>query len=113
MNYEDLRKYQRMERNAPNLAEISETFYSDLNTLISGLAKDFQETHSIDTANKIENIKKIANEIFERREQKLALKAVRCARNRDLKEENAVEQESDLLNNLINEIRVGRENFEK
>ena len=90
MNYEDLRKYQRMERNAPNLVEIDDKFYSKLLSLIKEHKEKYDKTRAIEDLKTLENILKIARDVFERREQKILLKSLRCTRSNELEENNVV-----------------------
>lgn len=72
MNYEDLRKYQRMERNASNLAEVDKEFFTKLSVLIKDHKEKYEQTKSIEDLKTLENIIKIARDIFERREQRFS-----------------------------------------
>ena len=112
MDYEVLRKFQRIERNTANLAEISGTFYSELASLIKEQAQKYEKSHSIEDAKTLDNIRKIALDIFEKREQKLMLKALRCIRNNE-SECNAIELEKTLLDNVQEVLKANREEFDK
>ena len=113
MDYETLRKYQRMERNSSNLAEISPSFYSELSSLIREYSSKYETTRSLDDSKSVDNIRKIAQDIFERREQKIILKALRCVRNHELKENNVTENEKALIEGIEASLKENREDFGK
>ena len=112
MNYEDLRKFQRMERNASSLAELSTHFYTELNELVKSYKEKYEQTHSIEDAKVLDNIQKIALDIFERRELKILTKALKAAHS-GLKENNLVEIEKDFFNNSVNLIKANKREFDK
>ena len=112
MNYEDLRKFQRMERNASNLAEIPSSFYYELNELIKEQKEKYEKTHSIEDAKVLENLHKIALDIYGRREMKILTKALKAA-NSGLKENNLVEFEVNFFNDAVKLIKENKSNFDK
>ena len=112
MNYEDLRKYQRMERNASSLAELDPKFYSNLNELIKEYKEKYESTRSIEDAKVLDNIQKIALDIFERREIKILSKAIKSARS-GVKEDKLVEIEIDLFDKTVCLVKENRVYFEK
>lgn len=112
MNYEDLRKYQRMERNASSLAELDPKFYTNLNELAKEHKQKYEDTRSIEDAKVLDNIQKIALDIFERREMKILSKALKSARS-GLKEDKLVEIEVDLFDKAVRIVKGNRVQFEK
>ncbi len=112
MNYEDLRRFQRMERNSSSLAELSSNFYSELSDLIKGYKRRYAETGSVEDAKVLDNIQKIAVDIFERREMKILTKALKSARN-GFKEERVVEIEKSFFNEAVKVIKDFRREFDK
>ncbi|MEM0372870.1 MAG: hypothetical protein QXO69_03490 [archaeon] len=113
MDYEALRKYQRIERGMTSLSELPPTFYTDLVALIREASERYEKTRSSEDSKTLENIKKVALDVFERREQKILMKALRCSRNKEMKESNAVETEKALLDGLVRSLRENREGFER
>lgn len=113
MNYEDLRKYQRMERNASNLAEVDKEFFTKLSVLIKDHKEKYEQTKSIEDLKTLENIIKIARDIFERREQKILMKALRCVRSNEMEENNIVQSEKITFEDLKKILKQGRVDFER
>jgi DNA replication initiation complex subunit (GINS family) len=113
MDYETLRKYQRIERGSSSLSEISPTFYTDLVALIREYSEKYERGRSSEDAKTLDNIKKVALDVFERREQKIIMKALRCSHNKEMKENNVVETEKSLLESLLKSLRENREGFEQ
>ena len=75
--YQDLRKIQKKERNSSKLAHVEETFYGDVQDYVDKLKKQavrdpFSNAHGI-----LKDTQIIATEICERRENKIAVAAVR------------------------------------
>ena len=112
MNYEDLRKFQRMERNSSSLAELPVHFYSELSELIKSYKDKYAETGSVEDAKVLDNIQKIAVDIFERREMKILTKALKSARS-GFKEDKVVEIETSFFDDGVKLIKNFREEFDK
>ena len=113
MDYEDLRRYQRMERNSASLADLDPDFYTKLNNLIQEFTRNYEATRSINDVKTLENIKKIALDIFERREQKLVIQSLKCVRNNEEDTRHLVEYERSTFQALCKEVRAHRESFER
>ena len=77
MDYEELRRIQRMERNSPGLAQIPNTFYSQLAEYINALIAEYKKSSSADDIRKMENSIRAAKDVFQRRTQKIILSALR------------------------------------
>ena len=110
MNYEDLRRFQRLEKNVA-LGVIDKDFYTRLSELIRYYQPKARESQ--DDAKILENIIKISRDIFERREQKIvqkALNAVRTGKAVDC--ESLAPEEKKLLDALVDCLRTSRNNFE-
>jgi len=101
-----------MERNASSLAELSTHFYSELNDLVKEYKEKYEVSHSIEDAKILDNIQKIAMDIFERREMKILTKALKTAHS-GLKENNLVEIESDFFNKTVKLIKENKSEFDK
>jgi DNA replication initiation complex subunit (GINS family) len=112
MNYEDLRRYQRLERNSSKLSELNGSFYADLAQLISDCKNKCKETNSVEDIRIFENITKSARDIFERREQKLVMRAVRCARTKETDKDFLADEEKAFFERLSEELKKNRREFE-
>jgi len=77
LDYEELRRIQRMERNSPGLAQIPNTFYSQLAEYINALIAEYKKSSSADDIRKMENSIRAAKDVFQRRTQKIILSALR------------------------------------
>lgn len=113
MNYEDLRKFQRMERNATSLANIHPSFYTGLQELVNEHIRQYESTNSIENLKMLENIRKISRDIFDRREQKILMRSLRCIRTKETESSNIVEYENELFNELLRSLRHNRVKFEQ
>ena len=105
INYKYLRKIQEMEKKSPILIEINPEFYSSLSDYIKVLEKRLGKEESSQKKmllkDEIKNTRKIANDIYEKREKKIMLAAVSKARGGypDLK--NLTEGETSLFNSVL------------
>lgn len=112
MNYEDLRKFQRMERNAPHLAELDKKFYSELVELIKENRTNYEKSKSVEDLKILENIFKISRDIFERREQKIVLKSLRAVKTGEMEDERIIQMEKTLFDDLKKVLKQNRSDFE-
>lgn len=112
MIYEDLRKYQRMERNNSKLTEVDDNFYSDLSLFIDELKRKYEMTNSQQDLKALENTLRVSRDIFERREQKILMKSLRCIKSDEIAEDNIVQMEDQLFKNLKRALQSNRRIFE-
>lgn len=113
MEYEDLRRVQRMERANSSLSEMGESFYHELSSLINSARQGYEKSHSIDDLRSLENILKIAREIIERREQKIAMRVLRSMRSAEAEEGSLVKEEKALAETLQEALKNNRRVFEQ
>jgi DNA replication initiation complex subunit (GINS family) len=83
MDYENLRRIQRAERDKPELSHLDEGFYKDMFASTREARAKYKESGSIEDLKRFENLLKSARDIFERREQKIIMKVVRAAHTGD------------------------------
>jgi len=81
LTFEELRRIQGRERNEQMLQELPDDFYSRVEELIAKKNRELKENFSLGGAKEYENVLKILDEIYMRREQKIALKAIKTARS--------------------------------
>ena len=108
MNYEDLRRIQRLEKASSKLLEIHEDFYNDL--------KDYKQTldttkDDLESLKFVGNFEKIAKDVYERREQKIVRRALGSVRSDSSDEENLVGFENQMYNELVETLRKYRDKF--
>ena len=117
LNYRTLRKIQQMEKNSPVLTDLKSNFYIELveylENLNNRLEKEISSQKKLLLTEEIQNIKKIAINIYEQREKKILLAAISRARggNPDLK--NMADKEKNLFETIINLMSKSRKNVLK
>ena len=74
--YQDLRKIQKKERDNGTLAQVDETFYKDIHNYINELKQSAIDDPFSDVYNTLNEARRIATEICERREHKITNAAV-------------------------------------
>ena len=75
-SYQNLRKIQKKERDNGTLAQVEETFYEDIHNYINELKQSAIDDPFSDVYNTLNEAKRIATEICERREHKITNVAV-------------------------------------
>ena len=116
MSYEDLRKFQRMERADARLASFDKGFYKELSLLIKAQREAAQASvgQADGEARVFENTIKIARDLFERREQKIILKALRAAHSVEpVSAEGMTSEEKKGFERLVGALRSNKQEFEK
>jgi len=111
MNYEDLRRFQRMERNSSKLGELSRGFYDELSQLLSSQKAKCKEGQAEETK-VFENMIKTARDVFDRREQKILTKAMRFARTNETEKDVITDEEKTLFEKLSEDLKKSRQDFE-
>ncbi|MFW5902889.1 MAG: hypothetical protein ACOCTT_03305, partial [archaeon] len=79
MDYDQLRKYLRKEKNTAKLVQVRDGFYQKLNELMKEKHEEYQETMSPKVKKDLENIKKIAKDIYRKRERKMISRTLKYA----------------------------------
>ncbi len=104
LDYDELRKIYRLEKNNSRLAEVDEDFLDSLNDFFKAQKKDYLKSLndlSSTKAKTFSNLKKIISEIFSIREKKLLNKALIASRTGDLEKEPMSLQEAQTLEALL------------
>ncbi len=104
LDYDELRKIYRLEKNNSRLAEVDEDFLDSLNDFFKAQKKDYLKSlndMSSVKAKTFSNLKKIIGEIFSIREKKLLNKALIASRTGDLEKEPMSLQEAQTLDALL------------
>lgn len=117
ISYKSLRKIQQIEKNQPTLSKIKPGFYNELADFINDferrLEKEASEQKKTILKDEIENIKKIASNIYEQREKKIVLSAVSRVRGGNPDTSNMTSSEKKLFNNLVGFLLKNREEIFK
>jgi DNA replication initiation complex subunit (GINS family) len=111
MNYEDLRRFQRMERNSSKLGELPRSFYDELCQLLLSQKAKCKEGQAEETK-VFENMVKTARDVFDRREQKILTKAMRFARTNETEKDVITDEEKSLFEKLSEDLKKSRQDFE-
>jgi len=111
MNYEDLRRFQRMERNSSRLGELPRGFYDELCQLLLSQKVKCKEGQAEETK-VFENMIKTARDVFDRREQKILTKAMRFARTNETEKDVITDEEKTLFEKLSEDLKKSRQDFE-
>jgi len=113
MDYKVLRKIQQMEKNSPILSDVAKNFYLNLSDFLLNLNKRLEKESSNQKQTilkeEIENIKKIAINIYEHREKKITLAAISKARGGKPDLKNMVDEEKKLYNSVLDIMKKSRE----
>lgn len=113
MNYDDLRRYQRMERASPKAAELPENYDSELFSLISSQKQSYGGSGSTSDLKMLENIFKIARDIYERREQKIIMRALADSRTNANDTQNLLQEEQDMYAQIKQALKEKRAYFDE
>ena len=110
MSFGYIRETQRKEKNSSRLSEVEPSFYKEL-------AAHIKESTAACKANgngfrELENTVKLAREVFEKREQKLVMKALRSVRTKEYDEERMTPEEKALFKALVEAIQTNRRAFD-
>ena len=111
MNYEDLRRFQRMERNSSKLGDLPRNFYDELSQLLVTQKSKCKEGQA-EEAKIFENMIKTARDIFDRREQKILMKAMRFVRTNETDKDSITDEEKALFERLSEDLKKSRQEFE-
>lgn len=112
MDFEELRTLQRKERNTQKIVDVSASFYEDLSDLVREYKKKYDSTQNPKDLKDVENIYKIATDIFERREHKLLLKALCVTRTNESEKLQISAPEEKTFASLIEVLKNNRNAFD-
>jgi DNA replication initiation complex subunit (GINS family) len=112
INYKSLRKIQEMEKKSPLITDLTQNFYNDLTKFLKSLDNRLENEKSPQKTsllkNEIQNISKIALNIYELREKKILLAAVSKVRGGNPELKNLTDDEKNLFNNVLTSMKNTR-----
>ena len=112
INYISLRKIQEMEKKSPVLTDLTQNFYNDLSKFLKSLNSRLENEKSPQKTtlltDEIQNISKIALNIYELREKKILLAAVSKVRGGNPELKNLTDEEKNLFNTVLTSMRNTR-----
>ncbi len=116
MDFEELRHIHRQEKNSSQLASISDDFFLELKAFIAEKRKKYLNSlknGSLDSAQDISNIERMAREILQIREKKVVRKALHASFSGEYSLENLCSQEKKLFENLLKAFNSYKKEMEK
>ena len=112
INYKTLRKIQQAERQSPVLTQIEHQFYKDASIFIKGLHArlegETQAQKKMLLHEELQNIEKIARNIYEHREKKIILTAISKARGGNPSLKNMTKEELQFFDEIYRLILSAR-----
>ena len=111
INFEYLREIQRKEKNSSRMAEIDPKFYTELAAYVKACTKECKDSGN--GFRELENSMKLARDVFEKREQKLVMKALRSVRTKEYDDEHMTLEEKAVFKALVEAIRGNKKFFDK
>ena len=112
MDYKELRKYQRKEKNTANLVEIRKGFYEELKELVKQKQEKYQEEMDPKIKKELDNIRKIAKDLYKKRERKILSRAIKENPD-DIREYNLTNKEKEIYKELRNAVQNGRDQLKQ
>jgi DNA replication factor GINS len=109
LSYDELRKIQARERASPVLQSIPEGFYASVMKLISKKNEGLKSSFSLTEAREYESILKVAEDIHERRMQKIVLRAMKSGGGQE--EIALTGEEAELFEKISKAVSEDREGF--
>jgi len=104
LDYDELRKLYRLEKNSSSLAEVEDDFFDSLREFFEQEKKDYLKSLSDLSSTKAKsftNLKKMVAEIFNIREKKLLNRALVASRTGELETSRLALEEAEILRELL------------
>ncbi|MBI4360906.1 DNA replication complex GINS family protein [Candidatus Micrarchaeota archaeon] len=101
VSYAALRSLQTQERHSPQLLPLDSDFYQRYASWLSELEQNVRERFSLEAAKELESARKILNDVFTLRAQKIFFKALRDFRAGRVDAAGLSEQEKELYTGLV------------
>ena len=121
LNYEAIYDILRRERSRQELQKLAQTFYNEVSSYIKDKedvlesqkqkSSIFAQKEIEKTEKQLENVKKIINELYEKRELKITQLAISFARARNMQEvPELLPEEKIMFNNVVKILKDSKEN---
>lgn len=111
LDYEELRKCQRREKNTAKLLELKDNFYEELKQLIKEKESHYKQKMDYEAKNSLDNIRKIAKDLYKRRERKIMTRALKEAEQ--AKKYNLAGKEKQLFQKIREVIEDERKSLQE
>ena len=104
LNYDEVRRIHRLEKNTSKLVEVDPEFYNALNEFIAQEKEEYLNSlrdFSVAKSRDFTNLKKMVEEIFAMREKKILSRALVATRTKEVSEDHMAQPEKKLFNDLL------------
>ncbi len=105
VNYDELRRIFRLEKNTSKLVEVEEDFFNSLNEFIKQEKKDYLASLKSDLdsgkGKNFTNMKKMIEELFLLRQKKLLNRALICSKTGERDESHMAFQEKEIFKKIL------------
>ncbi|MFA6268972.1 MAG: hypothetical protein WCW13_02025 [archaeon] len=104
IDYDELRRIHRLEKNTSKLVEVDDDFLDSLNTFIEEEKKKYLaslKNFSASDAREFTNLKRVVEEIFLMREKKILNKALISSHTKEIDGEKMARQEKDTFKKVL------------
>jgi DNA replication initiation complex subunit (GINS family) len=116
VDYDELRRIYRLEKNTSKLVELQEDFYNSLNEFVQGEKTNYLDSLkdlSNSKAKDFNNLKKMLEEFFSIRQKKLLNQALIALHTGEFSEERLALQEKDLFRKVLSELQKHQKLFDE
>ena len=111
MDFEEMRKLQRKERSVSALVELSDEYYTGLSSFIKSATESYKSSQNNVEFRTLDNIVGLARDVFDKREQKILMKALHSSRSEEHDTAHLTSQEEKLYWCLVNALKANRQFF--
>lgn len=114
LDYDELRRIHRLEKNTSKLVEVDEDFISSLENFVEDEKKKYLDSlknFSSSQAREFTNLKRIIDDIFQMREKKILNKALISAHTKDYDDTNMSVEEKEIFKKIYKILITHREIF--
>ncbi len=104
MDYDELRRIYRLEKNSTQLVKLDDDFFSELKSFLREKQSAYKESikkGNLSMAKNYSELKKLVKEIIQLREKKLLNKALLVSRTGEFSDENLSVEEKKTFNKII------------
>lgn len=104
INYDELRRIHRLERNTSKLVEVEDSFISDVESFAEEEKKNYLKSlqeFSSSSSREFANLKRVIEEIFSMRKKKILNKALIASHTNDYNFENMSKEEKEFFKEVL------------
>ena len=115
IDYDELRRVHRLEKNTSKLVEVEDDFIDSLNAFVEEEKKKYLaslKNFSSSEAREFTNLKRIVDDIFQMREKKILNKALIAAHTKEFDDEKMAWQEKETFKKVLKVLDEHRDLFD-